>query len=135
MEHKTPPLPVLLLAVALLACEGEAGHSRQSYELDPERLAAIEQAYDHVTAKAPERVAREVLRVCDKWRHVDRECVNQEVRIAQLECWIERGRRANRIYMQSANMRPRARDQAILLRQNVCMQHKRWIKRKTGSDF
>ncbi|NIV73767.1 MAG: hypothetical protein GWN37_02720, partial [Gammaproteobacteria bacterium] len=69
---------------------------------------------------APKRVREEVLKTCNKWKHLDRPCVEEEVRADQLECWLEEGIPA---LQHGLGLRrgPRSRDLQVLLRQNLCM--------------
>jgi hypothetical protein len=83
---------------------------------------------------APERVGDEVLKTCDKWKHIDHACVDEEVRAEQLECWLEEGIPALR-HALGRKMGPRARDLKVLLMQNLCMEMRRWRKLKKGPDF
>jgi hypothetical protein len=84
--------------------------------------------------EAPERIRREVLRTCNKWMHSQRTCKDEEVRLAQMECWLEMGlphlKRALK-----RNMHQRARDQKTLQHQSLCMEKKGWRFRKPTKTY
>jgi hypothetical protein len=82
----------------------------------------------------PKPVREEVLKTCDKWRHIDHPCVDEEVRIDQLECWLEEGIPRLQIGL-ARRIGPRPRDLNILMMQNLCMEQRRWRKIERGPDF
>jgi hypothetical protein len=79
-------------------------------------------------------VRQELLKTCDKWRHLDRPCDEEQVRRDQLRCWKEKGERTL-AWVQARGVRPRASYLRTLLEVNVCMELKRWRKLKPGPDF
>ena len=117
----------------MLGC-GTAEPESAGPAIDPETLARIEEAYEHLNAKAHRLVIREVLKTCDKWRHIDKPCVDEEVRIAQLECWLEAGAPVGE-RMWRANRRQWVTNTSIMRMQNLCMANRRWRKVKGGPDF
>ena len=120
-------LPAVLLA---LACGSSEPEKRTA---EDERRARHYRAIITLEA-APKRVREEVLKTCDKWKHIDRPCVEEEVRADQLECWLEDGIPA---LQHGLGLRrgPRSRDLQVLLRQNLCMEKRRWRKLEPGPDF
>jgi hypothetical protein len=121
---------LLLVAFLVLAC-GSSEPEQQTVE--DERNALLNRAMITLEA-APKRVREEVLKTCDKWKHIDHPCVDEDVRIDQLECWLEEGIPK----LQHALGRrtgPRARDLNVLMMQNLCMEQRRWRKLERGPDF
>ena len=130
--------PSLVLRAALVsvlvACSGgDDAAPSGSVELDPARRARLEEAMADVQ-NAPWRVRDNVLALCEKWRHIDRECNPDEVRVAQLECWLSDGKQELG-YALNMRIRERARDLKVLRKQNLCMEMQRWRKLKPGPDF
>jgi hypothetical protein len=81
-----------------------------------------------------ELLRNELLKTCDKWRHLDRPCDDAQVRREQLECWVEKGQ-AGLAFAVARNMRPRARYLRSLREVNLCMELRRWRKVRPGPDF
>lgn len=84
--------------------------------------------------KTPDLLRQELLKTCDKWRHLDRACVEEEVRRDQLECWVDKGERTF-AWVEGRKMGLRARTERTLLEMNVCMELKRWRKLRPGPDL
>lgn len=127
-------LAAALSTALLLACGSSEPPPEAGFQIDPETQARIEEAYEHLLANAHELVVREVLKTCDKWHHLDKECVDEEVRVAQLECWAEAGRpELERKYMRTR--RQRARNTQIMIMQNLCMNHRGWRRNHGGREF
>jgi hypothetical protein len=126
-------LSALLGSFLALAC-GDPEPAEPGFEVDPQTLALIEKAFANLNKHAPEQVRIEVLRSCDKWRHIDRPCIDEEVRVDQLECWNDVGKRQMTLGAQT-RLRPRARDLKTLRHQNLCMEKRRWRKLEPGPDF
>jgi hypothetical protein len=123
-----------LSAALLLACGGDEQGPAPAFQVDAATLARIEEAHAHLLANAHELVRREVLKTCDKWHHLDKECVDEEARVAQLECWAEAGRpELERVYQRPR--RPRARNTQIMIMQNLCMAERRWRRNQGGPEF
>lgn len=121
---------LLLVAFLALACGSSEPERRTVGE---EQTALLNRAMITLEA-APRPIREQVLKLCDKWRHLDRACVAEEVRIDQLECWMEVGIPALQPALGS-RFGPRARNSGVLLRQNVCMERRRWRKIKPGPDL
>jgi hypothetical protein len=121
---------LLLAALLALAC----GSPEPEEPTVEERRQARLRRSEITLEAAPPRVREEVLKTCDKWRHLDHPCVDEEARTDQLECWLEEGIQS----LQHAlvlRMGPRARDLKVLLMQNLCMERRRWRKLERGPDF
>lgn len=137
--RRTGPLAATLgVAAAALAC-GSAEPEPQGFEIDPETLARIEAAFQSLQEIGPELAIPEVLRTCDKWRHPDKPCVDEEVRVDALICWEERGekearfqRRRKEISHRKARRGPAL---AVLRLVNVCMERRGWVRIEKGPDF
>jgi hypothetical protein len=84
--------------------------------------------------KTPELMRTELLRTCDKWRHLDRPCDDEEVRMNVLECWVDKGERIF-VWVEKRKMRPRAAAMRTLLEVNTCMELRRWRKLASGPDL
>lgn len=84
--------------------------------------------------KTPELLRDELLKTCDKWRHLDRPCEMEEARRDQLECWVDKGERIHK-WVESRELRPRAAILRTLMEVNVCMELKRWRKVRPGPDL
>jgi hypothetical protein len=125
---------LLLMGLLALAC-GSPEPAEQTAEqtAEDERRARLYRAEASLDA-APGIVREEVLKTCDKWKHIDRPCVDEDVRTDQLECWLEAGipelQHALRL-----RIGPRNRNLKVLLMQNVCMEQRRWRKLKRGPDY
>ena len=121
---------LLLVGLLALACGSP----------EPEkRTAEDEQRARHykavITLEAVhKRVREEVLKTCDKWKHIDHPCVDDEVRADQLDCWLEEGLPT---WQHALGLRrgPRARDSQVMLKHNLCMERRRWRKVEPGPDF
>ena len=121
---------LLLAALLALAC-GSSKPEKQT--VGDERQALLNRSMITLEA-APKPVREEVLKLCDKWRHIDHPCVDEDVRIDQLECWLEDGIPALQ-HSLGRRIGPRARNGNILLRQNLCMERRRWRKLEPGPDL
>jgi hypothetical protein len=121
----------LLLAVLLALACGSSEPEKPTAE--DERRARHERAMITLEA-APKRIREEVLKTCDKWKHIDHPCVDEEVRAEQLECWLEEGIPTLQ-HQLGLRRGPRARDLQILMMHNLCMEQRRWRKLKRGPDF
>ena len=121
---------ILMAALLALACgssEPEKG------TVGEEQEARLNRAM--ITLEAtPGPVREQVLRLCDKWRHLDHPCVDEDVRIDQLECWLEEGIPALQ-HALARRIGVRARNGSVLLRQNLCMDKRRWRKLEPGPDL
>ena len=121
---------LLLAAFLALAC-GSSEPEKQ--EVGDEREALLNRSMITLDA-APKPVREEVLKLCDKWRHLDRPCVDEDVRIDQLECWLKDGIPALQ-HSLGRRVGPFARNSNVLLRQNLCMEKRRWRKVEPGPDL
>ena len=119
----------LAAGALLLACGSEQPASVPG-ERGPEFFVSAQASVE----KTPDLLRQELLRTCDKWRHLDRPCVEEEVRRDQLECWVDKGERTF-AWVETREMRPRARTMRTLLDMNVCMELKRWRKLRPGPDL
>jgi hypothetical protein len=122
-----------LLLVGLLALACSSSEREQQKAEEEEHKARLWRAEASLDA-APKPVREEVLKTCDKWKHIDHPCVDEEVRKDQLECWLEEGLPALQIGL-ARRIGPRARNHSVLLRQNLCMEMRRWRKIKPGPDY
>ena len=121
---------LLLVALLALACGSSKPAKKTVGEEQEERLNKA-----MITLETtPKPVREEVLKLCDKWRHLDHPCVDEDVRIDQLECWLEDGIPALQSVL-ARRMGPRARNTAVMLRQNLCMEKRRWRKIEPGPDL
>ena len=93
---------------------------------DPGEAARLEAAFQSLEG-ATQRVRGEVLRTCDKWRHKDRPCVENEVRREQLLCWAEEGQ-LRWEHAQKRGLGPYSGDRAVMRVQNLCMEKRGWRK-------
>ena len=121
---------LLLAALLTLAC-GSSEPEKQTVE--DERNALLNRAMNTLEA-APKPVREEVLKTCDKWRHLDHPCVDEDVRIDQLECWLKEGIPSLQ-HALGRRMGPYARDGKVLMMQNLCMEQRRWRKLEPGPDL
>lgn len=123
-------LGAALAAAALLQACGPEQRAAEPAERGPEffdaALASVEQT--------PDLLRGELLKTCDKWRHLDRPCDEEEVRRDVLECWVDKGQ-ATFAWVEGQKLRPRARTLRTLLEVNVCMELKRWRKLRPGPDL
>ena len=126
---RVPAAAALAAAAWLLACGSE-----RSPEGPPERGAEFFAAALASVEKTPDPLRQELLKTCDKWRHLDRPCDEEQVRRDQLECWVDKGERTL-AWVEGRELRPRARYTRTLLDVNVCMELRRWRKIKPGPDF
>ncbi|MGI9590333.1 MAG: hypothetical protein ACR2P8_03110 [Myxococcota bacterium] len=110
-------LLLLLLPLASPGCRSE--EEKAADALEGKVMATLD--------NTPEHLKVEVLRTCDKWRRLDRgeECVEADARRDQFECWLERGY-PKLEHGYQYKLRPRARDQTTLLKQDHCMELRRW---------
>ena len=113
-----------MLALALLSCSG--GYTS-------EEQATIDKAMATVN-EAPSTIRIEVLRTCEKWKHTQRPCEEDAVRLAQMECWIDMGLPHLKAALKR-NMRERARDRKTLQHQNFCMEQRGWRFRRPTRDY
>jgi hypothetical protein len=121
---------LILAALLALSC-GSSEPEKQA--VDAERTALLNRAMITLDA-TPKPVREGVLKTCDKWRHIDHPCVDEEVRIDQLECWLEAGIPELQIAL-TQRVGPRARNLKVLMKQNLCMEKRRWRKLEPGPDF
>jgi hypothetical protein len=126
-----PPLLAAVLAAAAwpLACGSERSSTEPAVR-GPEFFAAALASVE----KTPDLLRQELLKTCDKWRHLDHPCDEQQVRRDGLECWVDKGEPVF-AWALGRKMRPRATYLRTLLEVNVCMELKRWRKVKPGPDF
>ena len=118
------PRWLISLVLTLVACS--EGLSTEDQRTIDEAVETVEQA--------PERVRAEVLRTCDKWMHPRRECQEDEARLAQMECWLEKGLP----HLKGALRRglgQRMRDKRVMLHQNVCMERRGWRFREPNPEY
>ena len=124
-------VPTLLLVAGLglvgllaISCGGQGespgGNMDREEDLRLERSMA---SLDTVS----QRVRAEVLRTCDKWRHLDRPCVENEIRRDQLDCWLEDGLPRWET-AQKRGMGPFGGDRTVMRIQNLCLEKRRWRK-------
>ncbi len=118
----------LLVALLALSCGGDddPGGGRADLGLDPQEEVRLERAMTTLET-ASKRVRGEVLRTCDKWRHIDRPCVENEIRREQLDCWLSVGL-ARWDAAQRKGMGPFGGDRAVMRVQNSCLEKRRWRK-------
>ena len=121
---------LILVALLALAC---GSSEREERTVGDERNALLNRAMITLDA-TPKPVREEVLKTCDKWRHIDHPCVEEEVRVDQLECWLEEGIPQLQISL-TRRVGPRARNLNVLMMQNLCMEKRRWRKLERGPDF
>jgi hypothetical protein len=121
---------LLLVALLALAC-GSSEPEKQT--VDDEQNSLLNRAMITLDA-TPKPVREQVLKTCDKWKHIDHPCLDEEVRIDQLECWLEDGIPELQIAL-TQRIGPRARNTKILLKQNLCMERRRWRKIEPGPDL
>ena len=115
-----------LPAVALLlGCGSEPGPAAA-----PEAAPAADPSLDAAQARIealPDPLRQELLRTCDKWRHLDRPCDEERVRRDVLECWVEKGERIY-TWAEGRGTLPRATYLRTLTEMNLCMELARWRK-------
>jgi hypothetical protein len=128
MKRSTSAL--ILAALLALAC-GSSEPEKQT--VDDEKTVLLNRAMITLDA-TPGPVRTEVLKICDKWRHIDHPCIDEEVRIDQLECWLEEGIPELQIVL-TQRVGPRARNIKVLMKQNLCMERRRWRKVEPGPDL
>jgi hypothetical protein len=126
MQRRTRSLATLPLVVALLAVACGGSEEPQGSPMDAEEDARLERAMASLD-DASDRVRAEVLRTCDKWRHLDRPCVENEVRRDQLDCWLAEGLAKWKNAMKRG-MGPFGGDRTTMRVQNLCMEKRRWRK-------
>lgn len=118
-------LPVL--AALALACAAE---EEQPVEATPDYEAAESARFEEAMVSlrtVSKRVRAEVLRTCDKWKHVDRPCVEDEIRRDQLDCWLRAGEQRWK-HAQKRGMGHFSGDRMTMRAQNACLQQRRWRK-------
>jgi hypothetical protein len=120
--------PLLVFAAACLSACGR--------EESAEAAAVAEEAEYYARAlrsaeQAPPIVRNELLRKCDRWRHLDRPCDDERVRRDLLDCWAKKGERVLE-WTEKRGLLPRARDSRILLEVDVCMEMRRWRRHGVG---
>ena len=110
-------LLLLLLPLASPGCRSE--EEKAADALEAKVMATLE--------NTPEHLKVEVLRTCDKWRRLDtsEECVEAAARRDQFECWLERGY-PKLEHGYQYKLRERTRDRTTLLKQDHCMELRRW---------
>jgi hypothetical protein len=120
-----------LVAMATLLVLGLAC-SRGSDEpkLSPKESARLDSALASLDTTS-ERVRKEVLRTCDKWKRHDRPCTETAIRIDQLDCWLEAGILGWRSG-QEKGLGPYSGDRRAMVAQNVCLQKRAWNKVERG---
>jgi hypothetical protein len=123
-------LGAALVAAALLLGCGSQDPVPAPGARGPEFFAAALESLE----KTPVLLRKELLRTCDKWRHLDRPCDDEEVRRNVLECWVDKGERIFE-WVEKRNMRQRAAAMRTLLEVNTCMELRRWRKLKRGPDL
>jgi hypothetical protein len=119
----------LAAAALLLGCGSEspsAGPAERAPAFFAAALASVE--------KVPEPLRQELLKTCDKWKHLDRPCDEERVRRDLLACWVDKGERIF-AWTEARRLRPRARYQRTLIEVNVCMELKRWRKVQPGPEL
>ncbi len=119
----------LVVTALLLACGSEEPAPLRG-DRGPEFYAAALASVE----KTPDLLRQELLKTCDKWRHLERPCDEEEVRRAVLECWVDKGERIYE-WVAKRQMRPRASAMRTLIEVNVCMELKRWRKLRPGPDL
>lgn len=126
-----PALVASLLAAPalLLAC----GPEERPGSPDGRGAAFFADALASVEA-TPDPLRSELLRTCDKWRHLDRPCDDEALRRDLLECWVDRGQGIF-AWTEVRKMRPRARAMRTLIEVNVCLEQRRWRKIRPGSEL
>jgi hypothetical protein len=135
-----PPIPPqllgrsALLAAALLAGCGSDEPPAQGGQASAPHPETFYGAALQRLEKAPALVRQEVLKTCDKWRHLDVPCEEERVRRDQLECFVEKGEPVLE-WTAKSRMRPRARAARTLLDVNLCMELRRWRKLRPGPDL
>jgi len=118
----------LAAAVCLLGCGSErrsADRASRGPEFFAAALASVE--------KTPEPLREELLKTCDKYRHLDRPCDEERARRDLLECWSDKGEYT--FTWSEGKVGPRALYLRTLRKINVCMEHKGWRKLKPGAEF
>jgi hypothetical protein len=117
----------LSAAALLLGCgsEPEPAATAEGDPLAP-ALAGIE--------ALPDPLREELLRTCDKWRHLDRPCDEESVRRDVLECWAGKGERIY-AWAQGRGIRPRSVYLRTLTEVNTCMELRRWRKLAPGPEL
>lgn len=124
MHRFTAPV-ALLPALLALACGSGEGSSPPS-RLDADESIRLERAMATLET-ASRRVRAEVLRTCDKWHHLDRPCVENEIRREQLDCWLTDGLRRWK-GAQKRGLGPFSGDRVTMRVQNLCVERRRWRK-------
>ena len=84
--------------------------------------------------KLPDPLRQELLRTCDKWRHLDRPCDEERVRRELLGCWAAKGERIY-AWAEGRGTRPRAIYERTLIEVNLCMELARWRKLTPGPEL
>ena len=125
----------MALAVAALAvaCLPGCGSPREAAEPEGRGEDFYAAALKSVEA-TEDPLRQELLRTCDKWRHLDRPCDEEAVRRDLLDCWVDKGQRIL-VWVEGRQLRPRARASRTLLEVNTCMELKRWRKLQSGPEL
>jgi hypothetical protein len=124
---------LLLLAAACLSSCGAEDREGPS-PVGETGAAGDEEYYARAlrsAEQAPEIVRNELLRKCDRWRHLDRPCDDERVRRELLDCWAKKGEKILH-WTEARRMGPRASYQRTLLEVDVCMEMRRWRRHGVG---
>lgn len=110
---------LLLLLMTLLALGCRSEEQKAADALEAQVMTTLE--------NTPEHLRVEILRTCDKWRRIDeaRRCIEAEARHDQFECWLEKGY-PKLEHGYKYKLRQRTRDSTTLLKQDHCMELRRW---------
>lgn len=113
-----------IAAATLLMLGLSCGQGADAPRLDPEESARLDAALASLD-EASDRVRREVLRTCDKWKHKDRPCTENLIRQEQLECWVESGR-LGWATAERKGLGPYSGDRRTMGAQNFCLRRRGW---------
>ena len=122
-----------IAAATLLMLALACGQGSDAPKLDPEESARLDAALASLD-DASERVRKEVLRTCDKWKRKDRPCSENLIRREQLECWLESGS-IGWATAQRKGSGPYSGDRRAMGAQNVCLGRRGWKKVEKNSKF
>ena len=117
--------PQSIAAATLLVLALACGQGTEVPKLSPEESARLDASLASLD-QASERVQKEVLRTCDKWKRKDRPCSENLIRREQLECWVESGR----IGLAAAKRKrlgPFSGDRRTMGAQNICLRRRGWL--------
>ena len=113
--------------VLLLGCGSEREPAAApEAEAAPGAGPSVDAAQARIEA-LPDPLRHELLRTCDKWRHLDHPCDDESVRRKVLECWVEKGERIY-AWAEGRGTGPRALYVRTLTEVNLCMELARWRK-------